>query len=129
MNISKNIIKNIGLGIDIEDVNRFKKLDFFKKKRFFEKIYLDSEVDFCNQMNPPHLYFATIFSIKEATIKALGSIGVHNIFRTDISTFQLNSKIQIKIKHFQNSTFLIDTSNADRHVIASCMILSSAGLE
>ena len=126
MNISKNIIKNIGLGIDIEDINRFKKLDIFKKKRFFEKIYLDSEIDFCNQMNPPYLYFATIFSIKEATIKALGSVGIHNIFRTDINTFHLNSKIQIKIKHCQNCTFIIDTSNANRHVIASCIVLSRA---
>ena len=61
MNISKNLIKNIGLGIDIEDINRFKKLDIFKKKRFFEKIYLDSEIDFCNQMNLSCFYFATIF--------------------------------------------------------------------
>ena len=129
MNISKNIIKNIGLGIDIEDINRFKKLDFFKKKRFFEKIYLDNEIDFCNQMNPPYLYFAMIFSIKEATIKALGSVGIHNIFRTDINTFHLNSKIQIKIKHCQNCTFIIDTSNANMHVIASCIILSRAGFE
>ena len=40
MNISKNIIKNIGLGIDIEDINRFKKLDIFKKSVFLKKFIL-----------------------------------------------------------------------------------------
>ena len=38
---------NEGIGIDIVDINKFKKIIYSSKPNFYEKLFLKSEIDYC----------------------------------------------------------------------------------
>ena len=41
------MFNQIGIGIDITDVEKFEKIKFEKKPEFYEKIFLPSEITYC----------------------------------------------------------------------------------
>jgi len=59
----------VGLGVDIEEVGRFKKL--IRNKRFLDKVYTRQEVVYCNSKKNRVQHFAVRFAAKEAVWKAL----------------------------------------------------------
>lgn len=60
-----------GIGIDIEDISRFRKLVFDKNKGFFDKIFTSKEIKYCLSKKDPYPCFAARFCAKEAFIKAI----------------------------------------------------------
>ena len=64
-------MKIIGIGVDIVDNVRFKKL--FKKKEFINRICSDKELDNLKKKNNKILFLSKRFSAKESFVKALGS--------------------------------------------------------
>ena len=81
-------MKIFGVGVDIVDNNRFKRL--FKKKNFINRICSQKEkVSLRNKKNKI-LFLAKRFSAKEAFVKSLGSGFRNNLCFTDISI--LNDK-------------------------------------
>lgn len=57
------------LGVDIEEVARFRKL--VRNKRFLKRIYTDAEVTYCSTKKNSLQHFAVRFAAKEAVWKAL----------------------------------------------------------
>ena len=76
MNNTKKMKKNqiLGIGIDIEDINRFKKLKLNKNNRFLNKIFTKVELDYCFSKKNVASSLATKYVGKEAVIKALSSV-------------------------------------------------------
>lgn len=66
---------NLGIGVDIEEIQRFKKLDIFKNRSFLHKIYTKKELAYCFKKANPHMHLAGRFVAKEAVFKALSEIG------------------------------------------------------
>ncbi len=64
-----------GIGVDIEDIERFAKLHRTKDKLFLKKIFTARELDYCFSKNDPAAHLAVRFCAKEAVVKALQSIG------------------------------------------------------
>ena len=64
------MIENFGIGIDIVDVNRFKNLDFEKKKEFYKKTFSEGEIKYCLKYKDAYRHFAGKFALKEAVIKS-----------------------------------------------------------
>ena len=66
-------MSNLGIGVDIESVNRFE--DFKNKNnRFLTKIFNKSEIQYCFSKVKPSQHLAARFAAKEAIIKAINSI-------------------------------------------------------
>lgn len=86
-------LSNIGIGIDIVKVNRFKKLPYESHKRFYKKMFSESEVDYCLRFKEPYKHFAGKFAIKEAVRKSLSK----DIGLLDIKTGHLDSKPTVSI--------------------------------
>ena len=106
-------IKNVG--IDIVDVNRFKNKIYSKNLTFYKKIFLQSEIDYCNKFKSPYEHFAGKFAIKEAVMKSIDE----NILPLDIEIFYKNSKPQINLKKFHSKySFKISVSHEKDYVIA-----------
>ena len=63
---------NLSIGVDIEDISRFEN----KSQNFLNKIYTKSEQKYCLSKALPASHFAVRFCAKEATIKALNSLGI-----------------------------------------------------
>lgn len=63
----------ISIGVDIEDINRFKKLSLKSDKSFLKKIFSDAELKYCFSRKNFASHLAVRFSAKESVIKALGA--------------------------------------------------------
>jgi phosphopantetheine--protein transferase-like protein len=55
------------VGIDIEEVERFKNLD----KHLMERVYTKSEIEYCQKFINPENHFAGFWCAKEAVVKSL----------------------------------------------------------
>ena len=67
----KKILGNFGVGIDIVEIERFRKKNYKKNKNFYKKIFFQSEIDYCLKFKDPYTHFAGKFSIKESVIKSV----------------------------------------------------------
>jgi holo-[acyl-carrier protein] synthase len=61
--------KNFDLGVDIEEVSRFRNL--VRNKRFLERVYTPREVAYCRDKKNQLQHFAVRFAAKEAVWKCL----------------------------------------------------------
>ena len=58
------------VGIDIEQVERFKNLD----KHLISRVYTKNEIEYCESRQNVHIHFAGIWCCKEAVVKALSDL-------------------------------------------------------
>ena len=109
------MFNQIGIGIDITDVEKFEKIKFEKKPEFYEKIFLPSEITYCLKYKNPYERFAGKFAIKEATIKALKE----NISLLDIETMHHKSKPTVNILKIKKKyKFQISVSHEKKIAVA-----------
>ena len=81
---TKIISGHIGLGVDIERLERFKSLSREKDTSFLNKIFTHNELDYCFSREEAYPHLAARFVGKEAVIKALNSLAIRDIFYRDI---------------------------------------------
>jgi len=62
-----------GIGIDIIDIKRIKRIMEQFGDRFFEKILTEKEIKYCKSFSKPDLHFAGRFAAKEAYSKSIGT--------------------------------------------------------
>lgn len=61
------------VGIDIEEISRFSRIKYEKRRSFYKKIFSDDEIKYCLAKSNPYPHFAVRFCAKEAAIKALNN--------------------------------------------------------
>lgn len=61
-----------GTGIDIVDVERFAEVVKRRGRRFLERVFTSSELDYCLSKRRPNEHLAARFAAKESFIKATG---------------------------------------------------------
>ena len=59
------------IGIDIVDIDRFRKKSFIENESFYEKIFTDLEIKYCRKFSDPYPHFAGKFALKEAVQKSI----------------------------------------------------------
>lgn len=62
-----------GIGIDIEDVKRFRAQEPTKHAAFYRKIFTEKEILYCMSKSDPYPHFTARFAAKEAVAKAIGA--------------------------------------------------------
>lgn len=63
----------IGIGVDIVDVERIRKITRKFGDKFLEKVFTGNEIHYCKQKADRTLHLAGRFAVKEAMFKALGT--------------------------------------------------------
>ena len=124
----------LGIGVDIVDIYRVKKLLLKKKYNFKSKIFTNNEIAYCEKkLNFTNCY-SKRFAAKEAFVKALGTGFRKNINFKDIEVVKnhygkpyllINKKIINKIKtSFKVKKFniLLSISDETKYSIASVII-------
>ena len=105
-----------GLGIDIEEVARFRKLPYSGNKDFYAKIFSEKEIEYCLAKKDPYPNFSARFSAKEAIIKATsGKISdmkkieiINNADGSPKANIKnLKGKILISLSHTKNQAIAI----------------------
>ena len=114
------MIEKLGIGIDITDVDQFKKISYLKKPNFYKKIFLPSEIKYCLKYKNPYEHFAGKFALKEAVKKAIKE----RISMLDIETSHLKSKPIVKLggKWKKRYNFLASISHEKKFAVA--MVIS-----
>ena len=92
--LSLEMIKNLGIGIDIIEVSRFRKKQYEENKNFYKKIFVKSEINYCLKFKNSAERFAGKFALKEALIKSIDK----KIRFSEIETSHLKSKPIVRIK-------------------------------
>ena len=110
------MIESSGVGIDIVEVDRFKKKKYEKNKLFYKKIFVCSEINYCLKFKNSAERFAAKFAIKEAVIKSI-SEKIHFI---DIEIIYKNAKPGIKLRNSlqKKYNFLVSVSHEKDFAVA-----------
>ena len=103
----KKIFENFGIGIDITEVDRFRRKKFQKNKNFYNKILYKSEIDYCLRFKDPYTHFAGKFATKEAVRKSINQ----KIKLTDVITSHDKSKPKVRIKNKPQYNFQVSISH------------------
>lgn len=84
----------MAIGVDIEDIERFKD----KSQDFIERVFTPVEIEYCMKYSKPESHFAVRFCAKEAVIKALTALDITNVDFADIEVFHNQNRCpQIRI--------------------------------
>src|SRR5580765_3924807 len=74
----------IGMGIDVEEVQRVQGAMERQGERFLKRIFTENERAYCEQFKNKYERYAGRFAVKEAAMKALGTGWTHGIRWVDI---------------------------------------------
>ena len=66
-------MKILGIGTDIVNISRMKKILTKNGKNFKRRIFSKNEISYCEKKSNPFPYYAKRFAAKEALSKALGT--------------------------------------------------------
>ena len=128
-------MKPLGIGIDIVEINRFKKSLRNKKKSILNRLFTKKEILICGKKKLYINCFTKTFAAKEALVKALGTGFRKNINFKDIEIknntygkpyFTINSKLKNKMsKTLGTKKFKVFLSMSDEknYAIANVLIL------
>jgi len=108
---------NLGIGIDIVNVEQFRQKIYSENRTFYEKIFSSNEIEYCLKFTDPYPHFAGKFALKEAVIKSISE----KIFLIDIETSHFSSKPIVKLK---NHNYKLFASISHEKEIAVAVIIS-----
>ena len=122
-----------GIGVDIVDSNRFKKI--IKNNKIINRLFNQIEVKKCQKLFNKANYYAKRFAAKEAFSKAIGTgisngikfneiVVTNNKFGKPYITLLGNTKKMIN-KNFKKRKFDIFLSLSDEKKIAIAMVIVS----
>lgn len=116
-----------GIGTDILEISRFKKVMDKYPERFLNRIFTDAEQKYCFRYKDALAHLAARFSVKEAIAKALGSgIGRSLSFKDMIIERNDKGKPFVRFsekaqKKFQNPNVEISISHCQKYVTATAI--------
>lgn len=79
-----------GIGTDIVDIDRIKRIIETKGERFLKRVFTGSELDYCLARVNPYPCLAARFAAKEAVLKSLGT-GLAGCRWTDVEIARTGS--------------------------------------
>ena len=112
------------IGIDIEQVERFKNLSM----HLIERVYTVGEIKYCKTHANPHIHFAGMWCAKEAVVKALSDL---NLAVSEIEILHKSNgapyiNVNEKLKQYFNAQNIknihISISHTDQIATAIAMI-------
>ena len=107
------------IGIDIVNIERFKKKEYAENKKFYQKIFTSSEIKYCLEFKNSSEHFAGKFAIKEAVRKSVKEKVPFN----KILTIHKDSKPKIVLKMKLNYEFLVSVSHEANIALAIVIAL------
>jgi holo-[acyl-carrier protein] synthase len=115
----------MGVGTDVVEIDRFRKLE--QRAEFLDQIFTRTEIHNAPSGSSQHTYFATLFAIKEALLKALAcGLGNGSVWREiQISPDwrpHLSGHLDQLARERMLSKIHVSHSHTDRNAIAFVLI-------
>ena len=105
-----------GIGVDLENISRFKNKPFNKNKNFYKRIFTKKEIEYCLKKPNPYQHFTARFCAKEAFIKALNN---------DIKSYksiEIEAKNKKPLLRWKGKSFLVSMSHDKEKAIAVVIV-------
>lgn len=109
-----------GIGIDIVEIERVKKLIRQYGNKFLERTFTKTEIQYCQGKPNPAQHFAGRFAVKEALIKAFGRPIVLKEIEVDKGP-KINLSGMAK-KTLKNKNILFSISHDHEYAVAQVML-------
>ncbi len=107
------------IGIDIEDISRFKD----KPEAFYNRLFTENEINYCLSKRNPAPHFAARFCAKEAVFKALSAEGINISSYKSIEILKNKSgAVYVKLPQGINKNIHISISHEKEKAIAAAII-------
>ena len=119
-------IETFGIGVYIENIDRFRNLNSINNNSFLNKIFTKNELDYCFSKNNPAQHLAARYAGKEAIIKALTSIGKINLNYNSVEISHNGNKVpiaRINNKNYQNLQVYVSLSHCKDKSIAFAAVI------
>ncbi|KKU13877.1 MAG: 4'-phosphopantetheinyl transferase [Candidatus Magasanikbacteria bacterium GW2011_GWC2_45_8] len=118
-------MKILGIGVDIESVERFHGLTIKSDSQFLNKIYTKNELKYCFSHKKHAQHLAVRFAGKEAVIKAMNGVSGKIFSVKDINIINTdNGSPVVKIsKIYGNARVLISLSHCHDKAIAFVVVV------
>ena len=122
-----------GMGIDIVDIPRFRKIFATRGDRFIDRIFLPSEKKYCGAKSNPWIHYAGRFAAKEAIAKAFGTGIGKELGWLDIEILSSDSKAPfVRLSPYakqlarrrRTKNILISISHTHAHTAAVALLVS-----
>lgn len=91
------------LGTDIVMINRIK--PWVKDTAMLEKVFTDSERQYCLNKRHPHKHLAAAFAVKEAFMKAIGTGWSSGVGWRDIEMLNERDRLSIRLYNKANELY------------------------
>ncbi len=107
----------MAVGVDIEDIERFKD----KSQEFIERVFTPVEIEYCMKYSKPESHFAVRFCAKEAVIKALTALEITAVNLSEIEVYHNENRcpqIRILRKLEKDITFELSLSHDRTKAVA-----------
>ena len=114
----------ISIGCDIEEVSRFSEKSRDKDKEFLNRIYTDSELDYCYKSANFAQHLCGRYCVKEAVVKALSEFEINDVYYSDIEVFNKKSGMPyVKIKKYPDLNVKVSLSHCKTYATATALII------
>lgn len=120
------LLKNFGIGVDIESIERFNRPEIINNKLFLSKIFTKKELNYSFSKKKPAPHLAARYAGKEAIFKALTSIGKSNLNYKRLEIFNNKKGVpEAKINNagFNNLHVRISLSHCNDKAIAFAAVM------
>jgi len=115
--------ENISIGVDIEEISRFKNKSVEKDAIFLDKIFTKNEIDYAYSKNNFAQHLCVRYCAKEAIVKALSEFKIDDVFYSDIEITNLkNGQPVAKIKKYPNIEIKISLSHSKTYAVANVIL-------
>lgn len=112
-------IKNISIGVDIEEIPRFKNKTLENDRHFLESIFTKKELEYCFSQGKTAQHLCGKFCAKEAVIKALSDCKNIELQYKDIEILNnINGSPYINIEQYNDLNFKISLSHTSEYAVA-----------
>ncbi len=107
----------MAIGVDIEDIERFKG----KSNDFLHRVFTPLELEYCLKFSKPESHLTARFCAKEAVVKALTALDIENVPYNKIEVFHNEKQcpqIRILKQIEKNIVFQVSLSHDRTKAIA-----------
>jgi phosphopantetheine--protein transferase-like protein len=123
-------MKILGIGIDLEPVDSFRRKKFASCRRFYSRLFSSEEIEYCRKHRDPAPRFTARFCAKEAVVKAVRPILSMSVFDSEIRNDRsgapkvvLRSKKPALRRFFAQHEILISISHTDKTAVAFAILV------
>lgn len=118
----------LGIGIDIENINRFKKIKLSRENNFLNRIFTTHELDYCFSKKNIASSLATKYAGKEAVIKALSMIDNRSLSYKEIEIINNSSgapRVRLIWDKGKKYQILISLSNETERAVGVAILYNT----